>query len=53
MRAGLRAALMPEDGPATCLRFLAASDESIKPDRIKLEQTWTNDFAKRANETYK
>ncbi len=45
--------LMPEDGPATCLRFLAASDENIKPDRIKLEQTWTNDFAKRSNETYK
>jgi NitT/TauT family transport system substrate-binding protein len=43
--------LMPEDGPATCLKFLAASDENIKPERIKLEQTWTNDFARRANET--
>jgi NitT/TauT family transport system substrate-binding protein len=45
--------LMPEDGPATCLKFLAASDENIKPDKIKLEQTWTNEFAKRANEKYK
>jgi hypothetical protein len=42
---------LPEDGPATCLKFLAASDENIKPERIKLEQTWTNDFARRANET--
>jgi NitT/TauT family transport system substrate-binding protein len=45
--------LMPEDGPGTCLKFLAASDENIKPDKIVLEQTWTNEFAKRANEKYK
>jgi NitT/TauT family transport system substrate-binding protein len=45
--------LMPMDGPATCLRFLAASDQNIKPERIKLERTWTNDFAGRANEKYR
>jgi NitT/TauT family transport system substrate-binding protein len=44
--------LMPEDGPAVCLKFLAASDTNIKPEKIKLEQTWTNEFAKRANEKY-
>jgi NitT/TauT family transport system substrate-binding protein len=44
--------LMPADGPATCLKFLAASDENIRPEKIKLEQTWTNEFAKRANEKY-
>ena len=45
--------LMPEDGPPTCLRFLAASDENIKPDKIRLGETWTNEFAKRANEKFK
>jgi NitT/TauT family transport system substrate-binding protein len=45
--------LMPDDGPATCLKFLAASDESIKPEKIRLEATWTNEFAKHANEKYK
>lgn len=44
--------LMPEDGPATCLKFLAASDENIKPEKIKLEHTWTNEFARHANEKY-
>lgn len=45
--------LMPEDGPKTSLRALAATEPDIKPDRINLSKTWTNDFARRAKEKYK
>lgn len=45
--------MMPEDGPKTSLRALAATDSSIHPDRINLSKTWTNEFARRAKEKYK
>ncbi len=45
--------MMPDQGPETCLKFLTTSDPNIKGDTIKLDQTWTNAFAKRANEKYK
>lgn len=45
--------MMPEDGPKTSLRALAATEPDIKPDRINLSKTWTNDFARRAKEKFK
>jgi len=42
--------LMPAEGPANCLKFLADGDPKIAADqaKIKLEDTWTNEFAQRA-----
>ncbi len=42
--------IMPADGPKNCLNFLIAGDPKIAADaaKIKLEDTWTNDFAQRA-----
>jgi NitT/TauT family transport system substrate-binding protein len=42
--------LMPAEGPANCLKFLAEGDPKIAADvaKIKLEDTWTNEFAQRA-----
>jgi NitT/TauT family transport system substrate-binding protein len=42
--------VMPEDGPAHCLKFLASTDSTIKADKINLAATWTNDFVKRAGQ---
>ena len=43
-----RAGRMPADGPANCLKFLAEGDPKIEPAKIKLADTWTNEFAQRA-----
>ena len=42
--------LMPADGPKNCLTFLSEGDPKIAADaaKIKLEDTWTNEFAQRA-----
>jgi NitT/TauT family transport system substrate-binding protein len=40
--------IMPTDGPANCLKFLAEGDPKIEPAKIKLADTWTNEFAQRA-----
>jgi NitT/TauT family transport system substrate-binding protein len=42
--------LMPPDGPKNCLKFLSDGDPKIAADasKIKLEDTWTNEFAERA-----
>ena len=45
--------LMPEEGTRTALRALASFDPAIKPDRIELGKTYTNDFARRAKERFK
>jgi len=45
--------VMPEGAPATCLKFMAASDANVKPDAVKLDLTWTNAFATKASEKYK
>jgi NitT/TauT family transport system substrate-binding protein len=39
---------MPEDGPRTALKALASFEPSVKPDRIDLAKTYTNEFARRA-----
>ena len=40
--------IMPEDGPGNCLKFLVEGDPKIEPAKIKLTDTWTNEFAERA-----
>lgn len=40
--------IMPADGPPNCLKFLAEGDSKIEPAKIKLADTWTNEFAQRA-----
>jgi NitT/TauT family transport system substrate-binding protein len=45
--------MMPEDGPKTALKALASFEPSVKPDRIDLAKTYTNDFARRAKERFK
>ena len=45
--------VMPEDGPNTAGRALAAIDPAVRPDRIELDKTYTNDFARRAKEKFK
>jgi NitT/TauT family transport system substrate-binding protein len=45
--------LMPENGPETCLKFIAAAEPETKVDGVKLAETFTNEFVKRANEKYR
>lgn len=45
--------LMPDSGPVTAVKALASFDRKIDPAKIRLADTWTNDFAKRANLKYK
>ena len=45
--------IIPEDGPRTALRALASFDPGIKPDRIDLAKTYTNEFARRAKERFR
>ena len=40
-------------GAKATLKALAAFDPQIKPDLIKLDQTYTNEFVKKANAKYK
>lgn len=42
--------MMPPDGPKNCLKFLSDGDPKIAAAAasIKLEDTWTNEFAQRA-----
>ena len=42
--------LMPDDGPRTVLRSLATSDFSIKPEKIELLRTYSNEFVKKARD---
>jgi NitT/TauT family transport system substrate-binding protein len=45
--------LLPEEGARTALKALASFDPAIKPEKIDLARTFTNDFARRAKEKYK
>ena len=44
--------MIPEDGPATALKALAAYSADIRDAKVDLAKTWTNDFTRRANEKY-
>lgn len=45
--------LISDAGAKATVKALAAFDPAIKPAEIKLEQTYTNDFARKANQKYK
>jgi len=45
--------VMPEDGPKTALKALASFEPSVKPEKIDLAKTYTNEFARRAKEKFK
>lgn len=45
--------LMPEDGARTALKALASFEPGVKPEKIDLARTYTNDFARRAKEKFK
>jgi NitT/TauT family transport system substrate-binding protein len=45
--------MIPEEGPRTALKALASFEPSIKPEKIDLAKTFTNEFARRAKERYK
>jgi NitT/TauT family transport system substrate-binding protein len=45
--------IIPDAGAKATLKALAAFDPNIKPAEIRLEQTYTNEFAKKANARYK
>jgi NitT/TauT family transport system substrate-binding protein len=45
--------LLPEEGAKTALKALASFEPSVRPDKIDLSRTYTNDFARRAKEKFK
>jgi NitT/TauT family transport system substrate-binding protein len=45
--------LIPEEGAKTALRALASFEAGVKPEKIDLAKTYTNDFARRAKERFK
>jgi NitT/TauT family transport system substrate-binding protein len=45
--------LLPEEGARTALKALASFEPSVRPERIDLSKTFTNDFARRAKEKFK
>ena len=45
--------VVPDDGVKTALRALASFDATVKPEKIDLPKTFTNEFAKRAKEKFR
>ena len=45
--------LLPEDGARTAVRALASFEPGVKPEKIDLAKTYTNEFARRAKEKFK
>lgn len=45
--------VLPDEGARTALRALASFDPAIKPEKINLAKTYTNEFARRAKEKFK
>ena len=45
--------MVPADGPKTALNAIASFDTSVKPDKIDLAKTFTNEFARRAKDRFK
>jgi NitT/TauT family transport system substrate-binding protein len=45
--------MLPEEGARTALKALASFEPTLKPERIALARTYTNDFARRAKEKFK
>ena len=45
--------ILPDEGARTALKALASFDPAVKPDKIELAKTYTNEFARRAREKFK
>ena len=45
--------MFPEEGAKTALKALASFEPAVKPDRIALGRTYTNEFARRAKDRFK
>ena len=45
--------LIPDEGARTALKALASFEPSVKPDKIALSKTYTNEFARRAKDKFK
>ncbi len=45
--------LLPEEGARTAVKALASFEPSVRPDKIDLARTFTNEFARRAKERFK
>lgn len=45
--------MLPEEGARTAVKALASFEPSVRPDKIDLGRTYTNDFARRAKERFK
>lgn len=44
--------IIADDGPRTALKALASFDPAIKPEKIDLAKTYTNEFSRRAKERF-
>ncbi|MES2938051.1 MAG: ABC transporter substrate-binding protein [Pseudomonadota bacterium] len=45
--------MLPDDGAKTALRALASFEPTVKPEKIDLAKTYTNEFARRAKDRFK
>ncbi|WP_296446889.1 ABC transporter substrate-binding protein [Rhodoferax sp. UBA5149] len=45
--------MIADEGPRTAVKVLASFSPAIKPDKIELAKTYTNEFAKKAKERFK
>ena len=45
--------LVPAEGPRTALTAISSFDTAVKPEKIDLMKTYTNDFARRAKDRFK
>jgi NitT/TauT family transport system substrate-binding protein len=45
--------VLPDEGPRTAVKALASFEPSVKPEKIDLARTYTNEFARRAKDKYK
>lgn len=45
--------MLPEEGARTALKAIASFEPAVKPDKIDLARTYTNEFARRAKEKFK
>ena len=45
--------LLPDEGAKTAVRALASFEPAVKPEKIELAKTYTNEFARRAKDKFK
>jgi NitT/TauT family transport system substrate-binding protein len=45
--------IMPDDGARTALKALASFEPSVRPEKVDLAKTYTNEFARRAKDKFK